>query len=70
MNNNFFELGVVCGRFGHEHLGHTHLFDICMSLCKSTLILVGSAQESGTLRNPFTVQTRIDIIKKTYPRIK
>lgn len=58
---------MICGRFGHEQLGHVSLFDSCMSLCKRTLILVGSAQESGTLRNPFRVETRIDVIRETYP---
>lgn len=65
----FYDLGFVCGRFGHEHIGHVSLFDTCMSLCKRTLILVGSAQESGTLRNPYRVETRIDVIKETYPGI-
>ena len=66
-NYKFYDLGVVCGRFGHEQLGHVSLFDACMSLCKRTLILVGSAQEFGTLRNPFRLETRIDVIKETYP---
>lgn len=66
-NYKFYDLGVVCGRFGHEQIGHVSLFDTCMSLCKRTLILVGSAQESGTLRNPFRVETRIDVIRETYP---
>lgn len=65
----FYDLGVVCGRFGHEQLGHVSLFDNCMSLCKRTLILVGSAQESGTLRNPFRVETRIAVIRETFPGI-
>ena len=43
----FYDLGVVCGRFGHEQLGHVSLFNNCMSLCKRTLISVGSAQESA-----------------------
>ena len=38
-----------------------------MALCKRTLILVGSSQEYGTLRNPFRIETRIDVIKETYP---
>ncbi len=65
----FYDLGVVCGRFAHEHNGHVALFENCMSLCKRVLILVGSAQEYGTLRNPFRVETRIDVIKETYPGI-
>ena len=66
-NYKFYDLGVVCGRFGHEQLGHVSLFEACRSLCKRTLILVGSAQEFGTLRNPFRLETRIDVIKETYP---
>lgn len=68
MNNNckFFDLGVVCGRFNHAQNGHVSLFNTCMSLCKRTLILVGSAQEYGTLRNPFRLETRIDVIKEIY----
>lgn len=68
-DNKFYDLGVVCGRFGHEHLGHVALFDNCMALCNKTLILVGSSQEHGTLRNPFKIETRIDVIKETYPNM-
>ncbi len=64
-----FEIGLVCGRFGHEHLGHVALISTSLSLCERTLVLVGSAQEAKTLRNPFTVQTRIDVIHKTYPDV-
>lgn len=64
-----FEIGLVCGRFGHEHLGHVTLISTSLSLCKRTLVLVGSAQEAKTLRNPFTLDTRIDVIRKTYPEI-
>jgi len=63
----FYDLGLVCGRFAHEQLGHVSLFETCRKLCKRTLILVGSAQESKTLRNPFRLETRIDVIKETYP---
>lgn len=65
--SKIYDLGVTCGRFGHEHLGHISLFDASMRLCKRTLILVGSAQESRTLRNPFDVGTRIEVIRETYP---
>lgn len=66
--NNYkpYDLGVVCGRFNHTQLGHVSLFDASMRLCKRTLILVGSAQEYGTLRNPFRLETRIDVIKEIY----
>ena len=64
-----FEIGLVCGRFSHEHLGHVALISTSLSLCERTLVLVGSAQESGTLRNPFTLESRIDVIRKTFPEV-
>jgi len=61
-----FKLGLICGRFCHVQLGHKFLFDASMNLAEKTLILVSSAQESGTLRNPFKVETRIKLIKDIY----
>ena len=66
-NHKYYDLGVICGRFGPTQIGHVSLFDTSLALCKRTLILVGSAQEYGTLRNPFPVETRIDLIKEIYP---
>lgn len=63
----FFDLGITCGRFGHEHLGHQSLFDLGLKMCRRVYVIVGSAQERGTLRNPFPVETRINVIKETYP---
>lgn len=67
MNKKLYELGLVLGRFGHEHLDHENLINTSITLCEKTLILVGSAQEFGTLRNPFDIDTRISIIKDIHP---
>ena len=61
------DLGVVVGRFNHEQLGHVSLFDTSRIFCQRTLVLVGSANEYGTLRNPFRVETRKEVIQNTYP---
>lgn len=66
-NDKSYDLGLICGRFGHAQLGHVSLFDTSLKLCRQTLVLVGSAQEYGTLRNPFRVETRIAVIRETYP---
>lgn len=68
-NVPYFDLAVICGRFGHETLGHKSLFDYGLTLCQREYIIVGSAQERGTLRNPFSVETRIDVIRSTYPGV-
>ena len=64
-----FDMGVTIGRFGHVQLGHNSLFDMSMMLCRRTYVIVGSAQERGTLRNPFTVETRIKAIRECYPGV-
>lgn len=61
------DLGVVIGRFCPITLGHMTLFDTSLSFCRRTFIIVGSAQERGTLRNPFPVETRIKLIREAYP---
>lgn len=61
-----FELGLVLGRFHPMHNGHKQIVDMARLLCKKTLILISSAQESGTLRNPFKIETRRKVIQKIY----
>lgn len=61
-----FEFGLVLGRFHHLHKGHQQIIEMARSLCQKTLILIGSAQESGTLRNPFKVETREAIMCQIY----
>lgn len=65
MEKNF-EFGLVLGRFHHMHNGHKEIVDVARKLCKKTLILIGSAQESGTLRNPFKIETRKEVIHRIY----
>lgn len=69
MGKKAFKRGLIIGRFAPIQLGHNKLIDIGLELCESTLVLVGSAQESGTLRNPYDIETRISIIKKSHPEI-
>lgn len=62
-----YNLGVICGRFSHMHIGHENLINHSILLCNKTLILLGSAQEEKTLRNPFSYSTREKAIKEVYP---
>ena len=61
-----FKLGLVLGRFNHIHNGHKQIINASRKVCEKTLILVGSAQESGTLRNPFKLETRQKAIARIY----
>ena len=62
-----YNLGLICGRFGPIHKGHQSIINTSIERCDKTLIFVGSAQESGTLRNPFSADFRTDLIRKVFP---
>lgn len=63
-----FDIALLCGRFQIFHSGHESLVDVALKMCDRIIILVGSAQEVGTERNPFDVHTRIQMIKEIYPQ--
>lgn len=48
------------------HKGHEHIIDIASTLADRVVILVGSAQECGTKRNPYNVGTRIETLRAIY----
>jgi len=62
-----YDVGLLVGRFNVFHIGHKSLADLALTMCDRLLILVGSSQESGTLRNPFYVYTRMEMIRAIYP---
>lgn len=61
-----YDTGLICGRFQTFHKGHERLVDTGLLLCDRLLILIGSAQECGTERNPFNINTRTKILKAIY----
>ena len=63
------DLGAICGRFGPITIGHASLFDRSLTRCRRTCIIVGSAQERCTLRNPLSIETRIKLIRESYPGV-
>lgn len=63
-----YDLAFLCGRFQLAHLGHQSLIDTALRMCDRILIFVGSAQEYGTERNPFDIETRIRMLKEIYPQ--
>lgn len=61
-----YDVGLICGRFQTFHIGHESLVQTGLNLCDRILILIGSAQESGTERNPYDINTRTDMLKAIY----
>lgn len=64
--NKVYDVGLICGRFQTFHKGHESLVETGLKLCDRLLILVGSAQECGTERNPFNITTRVKMLKTVY----
>jgi bifunctional NMN adenylyltransferase/nudix hydrolase len=59
-------LGMIIGRFQHLHVGHVEMIKKGLSACDKVLLLVGSSQESLTLRNPFSYSIRTEIIQQVF----
>lgn len=61
-----YDVGLICGRFQTFHIGHEWLVNEAVKLCDRVLLLIGSAQECGTERNPLNVVTREKMLKMVY----
>lgn len=57
---------LLLGRFHHFHIGHESLVDTAFKLCDRGLLLIGSAEKSGVIRNPYDISTRIDVVREIY----
>jgi nicotinamide-nucleotide adenylyltransferase len=56
--------GLLIGRYQPFHKGHLEVIKEALSKCDELIIGIGSAQESHTLENPFTVGERIEMIRR------
>jgi nicotinamide-nucleotide adenylyltransferase len=60
-----YKCGLYIGRFQPLHDGHWDIIDRMISECNVAIIAIGSAQESGTERNPFSYGIRASLIYNT-----
>ena len=61
-----YELGTLLGRFQMIHLGHSDMINKAISLCERVGVFVGSSQESGTAKNPFTYEMREEMLRSLF----
>ena len=59
-------LGIIVGRFQTLHVGHEYMIRMAMALCDRVLIFIGSSQEEGTEKNPFSYELRKDLLKTVF----
>src|SRR4051812_5095758 len=55
--------GLFVGRFQPFHLGHLATVKFALSRLEELIIIIGSAQTSYEIKNPFTAGERIQMIK-------
>lgn len=55
---------VYIGRFQPLHLGHTELIQRALASSDLVIILVGSAFQARTIKNPFTYEERKDMLER------
>lgn len=63
-----YRCGLYIGRFQPIHIGHESIIRRMLLECDHVIIAIGSAQESGTQRNPFTAEQRMDLICNVFYR--
>lgn len=61
-----YKLGITIGRFQTFHNGHQVMIDKAIELCEKVGVFIGSSQESGTNKNPFSYEIREGVLKKLY----
>lgn len=59
-----FDSFLFVGRFQTFTVGHMSLIETALRVCDRGLVIVGSAQEQGTERNPFDVGLRMQVIRE------
>ena len=52
----------MVGRFQPFHKGHLLVIRECLAKCDELIVVIGSAEESHTMRNPFTAGERFQMI--------
>ncbi|GMK41911.1 hypothetical protein PCCS19_49700 [Paenibacillus sp. CCS19] len=61
-----YRFGFILGRFQPLHIGHERMIETALDVCDKVLVLVGSAQLRGTVRNPLDIELRVRLLRKVY----
>ena len=59
-------VGLVVMRMQPPHRGHINLINLMRSDCDVAIVAFGSTQQSRVVRNPFTFEQRVEMVKATF----
>lgn len=65
-SNYQYDYIIFIGRFQPPHNGHIHVIEQALEKSKKLILILGSAQESRTIKNPLTVEKRKEIFYKIF----
>ena len=71
--NNHLDIGVFVGRMQPFHLGHMAVINEALKKCSFVFIVLGSAHQARSTRNPFTTSERLAMLGACFgnnPRIR
>ena len=57
------DVTVYIGRFNPFHLGHAHILERALNTSKLVIVLIGSAGQARSIKNPFTFEERRSMIE-------
>jgi len=64
-NEKKYDYSVFIGRFQPPHLGHIRSMVHALEISEKLIVIIGSANASRDLRNPFTDNDRVEMIKSS-----
>jgi bifunctional NMN adenylyltransferase/nudix hydrolase len=67
MPSRAFDLAVCIGRFQPFHSGHLALVQEALRMARRCVVVVGSAYQARTPRNPWTWQERAEMVRQALP---
>ena len=67
MSERKYHLAVFIGRMQPLHCGHVQNIKNALEMADEVLVIVGSANQPRTPKNPFTAAERMDMVKAVFP---
>ena len=61
-----FDYLVFIGRFQPFHIAHQEVIDIAFGLSENVILILGSAQDERSIKNPFSANEREQMIRGAY----
>lgn len=65
MTNYKYDFLVFIGRFQPLHIGHVEVIRHALTLAQTVIVLVGSSNQPRTVKNPWTYEERVSMIKSS-----